>query len=105
MSKSNYDSASQQRILAMVLVLAGNEFDGLAPKEISRAMKIGPSTVTRDLHNLREAGFAEQIQSTGRWRLGPKPIQIATAFLEALNRAESGLREVSQRFTGDTQAP
>lgn len=97
--KTNYDSSSQQRILRMVLVLAGNEFNGLAPAEIAAAMKVGASTITRDLHNLREAGFAEQITDTGRWRLGPKVVQVAIAFSTALNRAETRLREVTQRYT------
>jgi len=96
---TNYISPSQQRILRLITVLSGNEFNGLAPSEIAKAMKCGASMVTRDLDNLREAGFAEQIQETNRWRLGPKLVQISVSFTNALNRAESRLREVSQRYT------
>lgn len=99
MSKSDYDNAAQQRILRALLVLAGNEFQGLAPGEFAKALGVGPSTATRDLHNLREVGFAEQIQETGRWRLGPKPVQIAVAFAAHLTRAEQRLKEITNRYS------
>jgi DNA-binding IclR family transcriptional regulator len=98
-SKSQYDSKSQQRILQMLRTLAGNEFHGLQPSEIAQALKCGASTVTRDLHNLREAGFAEQIPETGRWRLGPSLVQISIAFSTSLDRAHARLKEVTNRFT------
>lgn len=94
-----YDNASQQRILRALHVLAGNEFAGVAPGELARALDTNPSTATRDLHNLREVGFAEQIQETGRWRLGPKVVQVAVAFTHELSRAESKLAEVKQRYS------
>ena len=97
--KSEYDSPAQQRILRALLVLAGNEFQGVAPNEYAKALDVAPGTATRDLHNLREAGFAEQIQETGRWRLAPKPVQIALAFSNALQRAESRLGEIKNRYT------
>ena len=97
--KAAYDSPAQQRILRALLVLAGNEFQGLAPGEFAKALGVTPSTATRDLHNLHEAGFAEQIQETGRWRLGPKPVQIAVAFSTHLSRAEQRLREITNRYT------
>lgn len=97
--KSDYDSPAQQRILRALVVLAGNEFQGLAPGELAKALGVNPSTATRDLHNLREAGFAEQIQETNRWRLGPKPVQIALAFSTALSRARSRLDEITNRYS------
>lgn len=99
MARADYDSPGQQRILRALTVLAGNEFQGVTPGELARALGVTPSTVTRDLHNLREAGFAEQIQETGRWRLGPKPVQIALAFSSALQRAEARLGEIRNRYT------
>lgn len=96
---STYDNSSQQRILRALVVLAGNEFQGVAPGELAKAMGESPSTATRDLHNLKEVGFAEQIQETGRWRLGPKVVQISLAFSNELARAESRLGEVKNRYT------
>lgn len=99
MAKADYDSPAQQRILRALLVLAGNEFQGVAPGELAKAMNTTPSTATRDLHNLREAGFAEQIQETGRWRLGPKLVQVSLAFSNELMRAETRLAEIRNRYT------
>lgn len=94
-----YDNAGQQRILRALLVLAGNEFQGVAPGELAKAMGESPSTATRDLHNLKEVGFAEQIQETGRWRLGPKVIQLSFAFQTELTRARQRLDEITLRYT------
>lgn len=94
-----YDNAGQQRILRALMVLAGNEFNGVAPGELAKAMKESPSTATRDLHNLKEVGFAEQIQETGRWRLGPKVVQLSFAFSTELTRARQRLDEITYRYT------
>lgn len=99
MSKSNYDSPAQQRILRALTILAGHEFMGVTPSEYARAMGVNPSTATRDFHNLREAGFAEEIPGTGRWRLGPRPVQISVAFASSLMVAESRLAEIKQRYS------
>ena len=96
---STYDNGSQQRILRAVAILAGNEFHGVAPGELAKALDISPSIATRDLHNLKETGFAEQIQETGRWRLGPKLIQISLSFSSGLQRAESRLNEIKNRYS------
>tara|TARA_R110001583_G_scaffold195522_3_gene375219 strand:+ start:47707 stop:48012 length:306 start_codon:yes stop_codon:yes gene_type:complete len=96
---SRYDNAAQQRILRAVVVLAGNEFMGIAPGELAKALGESPSTATRDLHNMKEAGFAEQIEQTGRWRLGPKMVQVALSFSHELTRARTRLDEITQRYT------
>jgi DNA-binding IclR family transcriptional regulator len=94
-----YDNGSQRRLMQLILIFAGNEFHGLSPGELAKAAKVAPGTITRDLHNLKEGGFIEQIEETGRWRLGPKLVQIALAFQTNLGRAKSRLTEVEQRFS------
>lgn len=94
-----YINDAQQRILALCLLLAGNELHGLSPTEIARELKAGPSTVTRDLANLNLAGYAEKIPETGRWRLGPRLIQIGIKFGNAMARAEARVGEINQRYT------
>lgn len=96
---ADYTSESQQRILRALTVLAGNEFNGLTPSEVAKAVRTSASNATRDLANLREAGLAEVIQETGRWRLGPKLVQIAVAFSTHLNRAQTRLDELTNRYT------
>lgn len=96
---SDYINAAQQRLLKTILLLAGNEFSGLAPSDLAKALKTNPSNVTRDLANLKEAGLAEQLHDTGRWRLGPKLIQIAMSFTDNVARSADRARELQQRYT------
>jgi DNA-binding IclR family transcriptional regulator len=96
---SDYTNDGQQRILSLLKTLAGNEVTGLLPHEIATAQKCSAAIVTRDLFNLAKAGLAEKIAETGRWRLGPKLVQIAIAFQLNLDRSQARLNEVSQRYT------
>lgn len=97
--KSDYTNESQQRVLKVVLALAGHEITGLAPSDIAKHVGTTLPNVTRDLDNLRTAGLAEQIVDTGRWRLGPRLVQIANAFSLHINTTQRRLDEVSQRYT------
>lgn len=94
-----YLSDSQQRLLKLILTLAGHEVEGLAPGQIATAAECAPSAVTRDLANLKHAGFAEQIQTTGRWRLGPQVTQLGLRYMTAMDRAERKLTDVRSRFS------
>lgn len=96
---SDYINAAQQRLLKVVVLLAGNEFSGLAPSDLAKALSTNPSNITRDLANLKEAGIAEQLADTGRWRLGPKLVQIALAFSDHMARSSARMSEIQQRYT------
>lgn len=97
--KESYRNDAQQRLLKVILLLAGNEFSGLAPSDLAKALDTNPSNITRDLANLKEAGLAEQLADTGRWRLGPKLVQIALAFSEHMARSTARVNEIQQRYT------
>lgn len=94
-----YISDSQQRVIELVMVLAGHEVEGLAPGQIANLAQCTPSQVTRDLANLKHRGWAEQIANTGRWRLGPQIVQISLRHSQALARAQARLDEVTNRFS------
>jgi DNA-binding IclR family transcriptional regulator len=96
---SLYVNESQQRVLGVMLALSGREIEGLAPGEIAKGRSISPANVTRDLANLREAGIAEEISGTGRWRLTPKLIQIGVAMMLSVEKAETKLAELKHRYT------
>lgn len=96
---ADYTNDGQQRILRLVNLLAGHEITGIAPADIARQQGCPASMVTRDLDNLRTAGFAELVPETGRWRLAPQVVQIALAHMAALDRAESRLAETRQRYS------
>ena len=105
MSAGNYTNPAQQRLLRMVDLLAGHELHGLAPGEIAKALVIGPSSVTRDLDNLRTAGWAEQTPQGGRWRLTPHVIQISLRYATALNAGAQRWRDMQQRYGRVAGAP
>jgi DNA-binding IclR family transcriptional regulator len=95
---ANYINAAQQRVLRILILLAGHEVTGLAPGEIAAAARTSASNVTRDLANLREAGLAEPLES-GRWRITPLMGQLALRVSLALGDARKRIDEVQQRFT------
>ena len=99
MSGPDYTNEAQQRILRLLVVLAGNEITGLAPSDIAREQQCSASQVTRDLANLRAAGMAEQVPETLRWRLAPAIVQVAIKHMDALARAESRLAETKNRYS------
>ncbi len=99
MSDRDYSNAAQERGYSVLMALAGNELMGVAPGEIARGLGVSPSNVTRDLAVLAKVGLAEQIPETGRWRLGPRIVQIALAFSTQLDRAKSRVAEIEQRYT------
>jgi len=98
MSAPRYINAAQQRVLQMLMRLAGHEIDGIAPTELAQALRTSASNITRDLANLREAGMAEPLDN-GRWRLTPRVVQVSLAAGAAFARAQDRLDEARQRFT------
>lgn len=99
MSGNAYTCEPQQRLLRLLLVLAGNEVDGLPPGEIAKLQSCSASLVTRDLANLAEGGFAERVPANGHWRLSPVLVQIANRYVLNLERASARLAETTQRYT------
>lgn len=100
MTPEKYGTSDQlRRACRAIVVLAGHTVNGLAPGELAKAVDASPSNITRLLANLKQEGFVEKIEETGRWRLGPKVVQIALAFSQDLSRARSRLDEVSNRYT------
>lgn len=99
MADDKYISASQQRVMDLIEVLSHHPVDGLAPSQIAAQNNCSPSEVTRDLANLKHRGWAEQIATTGRWRLGPRTVQISIDHTQALARAQAKLDEVAHRFS------
>ncbi len=94
-----YRSSTQQRILLCLTRLAGHEVNGMTPGELARVARITPANATKDLANLAIAGLAEQMPDTGRWRLGPKIIQMALAHMQGIERAKGKLNETEQRYS------
>lgn len=99
---SDYTNDAQQRLMKLMTLLAGHEITGMAPADIAREQGCTASMVTRDMANLVEGGYAEQVPETGRWRLSPHPVQMWMRHTVALDRAAQRIDEVRQRYGAGT---
>lgn len=105
--ENEYVCESQQRILYVLLALAGHEFDGVSLTSIALALaqrsgknkNAQKNNVFRDLHNLKLAGLAEQLPDSDLWRLGPKMVQVAKAHERHVNRISQRFDEMQQRYS------
>jgi IclR family acetate operon transcriptional repressor len=75
--------ASAQRSLAILDVLADET--SLGTNEIARRLGTSPSTTSRQLATLVEAGLVEHMPATGRYRLGIRIVALATSVLARLD--------------------
>ncbi|MCC6221918.1 MAG: IclR family transcriptional regulator [Thermoleophilia bacterium] len=82
--------AAVQRAIAVLDALAADAPD-LGTNEIARRTSINPSTVSRLLATLAEAGFVEHVPGTGRYRLGLRLLELGNAVLSRLD-----LREIAR---------
>lgn len=95
--KKNLGNA-QLRLLKVIEALSGHEVFGTRLKDIAEAVGAGTPTVLRDLQTLAAGGWARQ-DDAGKWRLGPKLVQIATNFTWGLTQAKQAVSETEQRYT------
>ena len=100
----NYKCDAQQRLLFVQSALAGHEVNGLSLSEVVKALesRMGgnqKNNVFRDLHNLKLAGYAEQLPDSERWRLGARVVQTALDHLRGMERATTRLEETRQRYS------
>lgn len=75
--------ASAQRSLAVLDVLAAEP--SLGTNEIARRLGTSPSTTSRQLATLVEAGLVEHMPASGRYRLGIRIVALATSVLARLD--------------------
>jgi DNA-binding IclR family transcriptional regulator len=73
-----------QRVTA-VLDALGEASGELGTNELARSTGINPSTVSRLLGTLVDAGYVEHVGSSGRYRLGLRVVQLAQAVLARLD--------------------
>ena len=95
---TDYTNAAQQRILQLQLALFGDVVHGYPPSKLAELLNVSASAITRDLDNLRTAGWAELTPKGDRWRLTPHVIQISLRYATALNAGAQQWRDVQQRY-------
>lgn len=99
MSQREYRCAAQERLIDVIVILSGNEVTGLTIKEVADAARTSQPNAFRDVKVLQAKGMAEQIPDTDRWRLGPKLVQMGLAHMRHMDKAQSRLDEVKNRYT------
>lgn len=96
---AKYTNDAQQRLLQVVMLLGEDVYQGTAPAQIAKTLNIPASYVTRDLENLKTAGWAVQVPESGRWLLGAKAGALGVKVLASLERAERKVAEARNRYT------
>ena len=96
---TNYTSAPLQRQLQLIDLLAGHELQGLEPGAIAKALGCAASVTTRDLDNLRTAGWAELHPNGKAWRLTPHVVEISLKHAAALRAGRQELNDVERRYS------
>jgi DNA-binding IclR family transcriptional regulator len=89
------------RVLAAEELLLRSFAAGVAPGELARALKISPPAATRCLRTLAQAGRAERIPETDRWRASHRLGRLAIQAVNAIDRAIADLGESRQRLDPD----
>jgi IclR family acetate operon transcriptional repressor len=84
--------AAVERAIAVLDALSDGSAE-LGTNEIARRTGISPSTVSRLLATLASARIVEHIPATGRYRLGPRLLQLGNLVLGRLD-----LREVARAY-------
>jgi DNA-binding IclR family transcriptional regulator len=82
--------AAVQRAVAVLDALAGDA-PALGTNEIARRTGINPSTVSRLLATLADAGLVDHVAESGRYRLGLRLLELGNAVLARLD-----LREIAR---------
>ena len=89
-----------ERVCQLIMAMARHEVQGIRNSELADAVGVSRPTITRDLASLQKIGIVEEIPGLqGRWRLGPKIIQISRAHAEGMARVKSAVAEIEQRFS------
>ena len=82
--------AAVDRALTVLDALAAGPGD-LGTNEIARRTRINASTVSRLLATLARAGYVDHVEATGRYRLGPRLLELGNRVADRLD-----LREVAR---------
>lgn len=99
-TETNTEGRALRKVCAYFRVLAGHEVEGLRPGQIAQGAGVAAATVTRDFRVLQDEGFVERVPGMeDRWRLGPKPVQIALSHQVGMERLTARLNEVKQRYS------
>lgn len=93
-------TASVERALGLLEILAGRVVHGLSLNEIAELAHQIPSTTLKDLKGLESHGWAERIAGKDKcWRLTARPVRIATHHRDELARWRAQLDEIERNYS------
>lgn len=95
-SEKGRTTDSGAKVLRVLIALRGHALNGLSNGELAKALGEQPSTINRCLNTLIEAGLAVKLDS-GRYAHSVMLLQIATAYANEMDRAQSKISELTQR--------
>ena len=96
---SQYLSAQVQRVLSAIVLMAGNEIEGVEPGKLAHALNTNGADMTRILTNLEHAGFAERLPSNPkRWRLHKTLVQISNTVENNFRTALRSLQTEANNY-------
>ena len=95
---TDYTNDAQQRLMRLTLALFSDPVNGYPPAALAKAVGVSASTITRDLDNLRTAGWAELTPKGDRWRLTPHVIQISARYATALGAGAVQWHDTQQNY-------
>ncbi len=99
----NRPVATVERAVAVLLTLAEAP-DDLGNNEIARRIGVNPSTVSRLLATLADAQLVRRASDAGRFRLGPRLVELGNAALARVDLRQLGRPHLSAltAATGET---
>lgn len=106
----NRPDPAPARILRIAELLFTRILEGFGNKEIADALRVSPSSVSRDMELLRQAGWARKMDN-GRWALTEKPAALVhtyTLYMAArtaqqelfMNRVTTGAQHLVEEYYG-----
>jgi len=103
MTTINRPVATVQRAVDVLTALSASA-DDLGTNEIARRTGINPSTASRLLATLADAGLVRRIPDSGRFRLGPRLVELGNAALAGVDLRQLGRPHLTAltEATGET---
>jgi len=95
--------SSQERIIAIVEMLAVKQIEGMSNKLLAHELKSTEANVCRDLKILENRGWVEKSNGSGKWRLSPKFGGFAGQIMKCFQSAKLRLTEDEMRYVSAMQ--
>lgn len=99
------DGALTLRCLAALEQLSGHVVAGMANKDLAVALGCSPTNVTRATDLLRDKGWVEKDEGSGRFRVTPRFARLSFSVTADLERSQAALTEQKRNYTLGSEAP